>query len=98
VKRVVFHPDAAQEARDAEDYYEALRPGLGADFRADVQARLADIQMYPEWYGIDSGRIRGCLLRRCPYSVLYEELTQNFWIAAVAHHSRRPKYLSKRRP
>lgn len=98
MKPVVFHPDAAQEARDAEDYYETLRTGLGADFRADVEARLTDIQANPEWYGIVSGRIRNCLLRRFPYSIYYEELTQNIWIAAVAHHSRRPRYWSKRRP
>jgi hypothetical protein len=98
VKPVVFHADAAQEARDARDYYEKLRTGLGDEFKADVDACLAGIQTNPEWYAIVSGRIRNCLLRRFPYSIYYEEFENEIWIAAVAHHSRRPKYWSKRRP
>jgi hypothetical protein len=37
VKPTEFHPDAAQEANDAVDYYDGLRPGLGDDFRAELE-------------------------------------------------------------
>jgi plasmid stabilization system protein ParE len=98
VKPVVFHPDAGQEARDARDYYEALREGLGDDFKGEVDAALARIQKNPELHGAVLRAIRNCLLHRFPYSIYYEELDDQIWIAAVAHHSRRPKYWSKRRP
>jgi len=38
LKPVDFHPDAAQEANDAVDYYDMLRPGLGDDFRTELAA------------------------------------------------------------
>ena len=48
MKPVEFHPDAAQEANDAVDYYEALPAGLGDDFRAELDAALARIQQNPQ--------------------------------------------------
>jgi hypothetical protein len=72
---IEFHPDAAQEASDAVDYYEGLRPGLGDDFRAELDAALNRIQQNPKLYAVQSGAIRVCPLHRFPYSVYYEELT-----------------------
>jgi plasmid stabilization system protein ParE len=98
VKPIVFHPDAAQEARDIADYYERLRAGLGDDFRADLEAALARIQQNPQLYPAESGSIRVCPLHRFPYSVYYEEFTDRIWVAAVGHQSRRPGYWARRRP
>ncbi len=50
-----FHPDAAQEANDAVDYYDGLRPGLGDDFQAELDAALARIQQSPQLYAAESG-------------------------------------------
>jgi len=58
VKPIDFHPDAAQEANDAVDYYDGLRPGLGDDFRADLDAALSRIQQNPQLYAAESGSIR----------------------------------------
>lgn len=93
-----FHPDAAQEANDAVDYYDGVRDGLGNDFRAELAAALARIQQNPAMYAVESGAIRVCPLRRFPYSVYYQERTDRIWVAAVGHQSRRPGYWSRRRP
>jgi plasmid stabilization system protein ParE len=98
VNPVEFHPDAAQEANDAVDYYEGVRPGLGDDFRAELDAALARIQQNPKMYAAEAGAIRVCPLHRFPYSVYYEELTDRIWVAAVGHQSRRPGYWTRRRP
>jgi hypothetical protein len=98
VKPIVFHPDAAQEAREAAEYYERLRAGLGDDFRAELDAALARIQQDPQLYAAESGSVRICPLRRFPYSVYYEELADRIWVAAVGHQSRRPGYWARRRP
>ncbi len=37
-------------------------------------------------------------LHRFPYSVIYEELADHIWVAAVGHHSRQPGYWACRRP
>jgi hypothetical protein len=98
VKPIVFHPDAAQEARDAADYYDGLRPGLGDDFRTELAAALNRIQQNPQLYAAESGSVRNCPLHGFPYSVLYEELVDRIWVAAVAHQSRRPGYWIRRSP
>jgi len=98
MKPVEFHPDAAEEARDAVAYYEAKRPGLGDDFRAELEAALVLIQQSPQMYAIESGAVRLCPLHRFPFSIYYEELTDRIWIAAVAHQRRRPGYWARRRP
>ncbi len=41
MKPIDFHPDAAQEANDAVDYYDGLRPGLGDDFRVELDLKQA---------------------------------------------------------
>jgi hypothetical protein len=98
VNRIDFHPDAAQEANDAVDFYDQVRMGLGEDFRTELHAALARILQNPELYGIEAGAIRVCRLHRFPYSVYYETLVDCIWVAAVAHQSRRPGYWSGRRP
>ena len=98
MKPIVFHPDAAREARDAVDYYEGVRPGLGDDFQAELDAALARIQQNPQLYAAESDSIRICPLRRFPYSVYYEELVDRIWVATVGHQHRRPGYWSRRRP
>ncbi len=35
--RLVLHPDAVAEATAAGDWYDAQRPGLGADFAGELE-------------------------------------------------------------
>ena len=98
MKPVEFHPAAFREARAAALRYESLRTGLGADFRAELAAALNRVQQNPQLYAAESGAIRMCLLHRFPYSIVYEELADRVWVAAVAHQSRRPGYWKRRRP
>jgi len=92
VKPTDFHPDAAQEANDAVDYYDGLRSGLGDDFRAELDAALVRIRQNPLLYATEVGSIRVCPLHRFPYSVYYAELADRIWVAAIGHQSRRPRY------
>jgi hypothetical protein len=98
MKPVDFHPDAADEAREAVDYYNGLRAGLGDDFRAELDAALARIQQNPQLYAVERGSIRVCPLHRFPYAIYYEELVDRLWVAAVGQLNRRPGYWSRRRP
>lgn len=97
MKPIEFHPDAAEEARSAVDRYESIRPGLGADFQAELSAALGRIRGNPQLYAAESGSIRVCPLHRFPYSVFYEELDDRIWVAAVGHNRRRPGYWARRR-
>ena len=92
-----FHPDAAQEANDAVDYYGALQIGLGDDFRVELNAALVRMRRNPELYALESGSIRIGMLHRFPYSVYFAVLGDRIWVAAIGHQSRRPGYWMRRR-
>ncbi len=98
MKPAIFHPDAALEARQAASRYEERREGLGEEFRDELKATLARVQDNPLLYAVESGALRMAPLHRFPYSLVYEDLPDHVWIAAVAHASRRPGYWSRRRP
>ena len=91
-----FHPEAAQEANDAVDYYGEKQIGLGDDFRVELDAALVRILRNPEMYAVESGAIRVCSLRRFPYSLYFAVLAGRIWVAAVGHQSRRPGYWGHR--
>lgn len=93
-----FHPDAAAEAREAGRRYDGIQPVLGEEFRDELNAALTRIRDNPLMYAAESGSVRIAPLHRFPYSLVYEDLADRVWIAAVAHQSRRPGYWSQRRP
>ena len=97
MKPIVFHPDAAEEAREAAAHYEAIRVELGAGFKAELEAALARISDNPLLYAAESGSMRVCPLHRFPYSLFYQDLEDRIWVAAVGHHQRRPGYWQRRR-
>ena len=97
MKSAEFHPDAAEEAREAAAYYEDIRVGLGTDFQAELDAALLRIRSNPLLYAAESGTVRVCPLQRFPYSVFYEDQADRVWVAAVGHHRRRPGYWARRR-
>jgi plasmid stabilization system protein ParE len=98
MKPVKFHPDAAEEARAAAAHYEGIRAGLGVDYQAELAAALARIRDNPLLYAVESKTIRVCPLRRFPYLIFYEDLTDRVWVAAIGHQRRQPGYWSRRRP
>jgi hypothetical protein len=97
MKPIYFHPDANFEAEEAADRYEAIRLGLGKDFRDELLAAVSRVRHNPLLYAVEEGSIRIAPLHRFPYSLIYEELTDQIWVAAVAHQSRRPGYWRRRR-
>jgi hypothetical protein len=98
VKIVDFHPEAGEEAHKAALHYASIRPELGEDFRTELGNALARIQDNPLMYAAEARSCRIAPLHRFPYGVIYKDLPDQIWIAAVAHHSRRPGYWSRRRP
>lgn len=96
---VTLHENAEAELREALDYYAKQRVGLDGEFRRAFEAALARICENPLAYAIeeDTG-IRYCPLRRFPYMLVYVDLGQQIWVAAVSHQRRHPRYWSWRHP
>jgi toxin ParE1/3/4 len=99
VKPATLHADAEAELWEALDHYEAKRAGLGGEFRREFEAALQRVRENPLGYALeDDSGIRYCPLHRFPYTLVYVELHDQIWVAAVAHQHRRPRYWSRRRP
>jgi toxin ParE1/3/4 len=96
---VVFDSEAKAEFEAAAAYYEAQRTGLGDDFVAEVEQAVQRIAQAPRsfpTYGTSG--LRKCVLRRFSYNILFLELNDHIWIAAVAHQRRQPGYWAHRKP
>ena len=99
MKPVIFHRETEAELRAAVAWYEGQRAGLGVDFQAKVEEAVAAIQSKPARHPRYKGKdIRKCRVKRFPYTVYFLELDDVIWLAAVAHHKRRPDYWATRDP
>ncbi len=98
MKPYEFHPEALDDAIEARAFLERQQPGLGSAFDQEVTAAIQLIRSHPLLYPVERGRVRRCLLKRFRYSILFADLPGRIWIAAVAHHKRRPDYWHHRRP
>ncbi|MFM6926053.1 MAG: type II toxin-antitoxin system RelE/ParE family toxin [Ferruginibacter sp.] len=65
---------AADDTKEAYDYYEEIQTGLGDRFLAEVLVRFNEISHHPQYYGfIDAQHsIRDVKLKSFPYLVVYE--------------------------
>lgn len=99
MKPATLHAHAEAELREALEYYEKQRPGLGGEFLREFEAALQRVRENPHAYAAeDDPGIRSCPLRRFPYTLVYVEIVDHVWVAAVAHQRRRPRYWARRRP
>jgi plasmid stabilization system protein ParE len=88
--RVTVTAAAESELADAVDYCNALRPGLGSAFVAEVRRAFARIEAYPDAWPPFSPAARRCLLDRFPYGVLYRVSGRDILVGAVMHLGRDP--------
>jgi plasmid stabilization system protein ParE len=96
--KLVIVPAALVELGDAADFYSAtanLELGLAfvAEFERGVNAILAN----PKVGAVFRGARRRYLLRRFPYSIIYQVNSDDIRIIAVAHQRRRPGYWAGRK-
>jgi len=90
MKPVRILPEAVQELQETYSYYQALKAGLGREFKAEFESALARISQFPEAWPRFSKRTRRYILKRFPYSILYRELRYAISDYAVTHLKRRP--------
>lgn len=90
--RVLFDKLAKQQLDDASEYYELQMPRLGARFRKEVRSAIRRIREYPDAWTREKGDVRGYLLHKFPYKILYSIEKDYIYIIAIAHRHRRPDY------
>ena len=94
--KVIYHPAARAELRDAAAYYEANRYGLGRKFLAAVDEAVAHICGHPQMGAVIHSPYRRFLVRKFPYGIIYRETGDTIYIVAVMHLRRKPAYWMSR--
>jgi plasmid stabilization system protein ParE len=89
---------ASEEWAGATRWYEARRPGLGAEFHDAVVAAIARIETHPDIGALSTRRplTRELTLTRFPYKLVYRVRSEYLYVVAVAHAKRRPGYWRQR--
>jgi plasmid stabilization system protein ParE len=83
---VRFTPGAATDIERANQWYEAERAGLGAEFQIELWRVLDLLVTMPEMGPIAQRDLRRVLLRRFPHAAYYRIVGTVLEIRACLHH------------
>ncbi len=87
---LILKPQAVLMARDAYQWYEDQRHGLGELFLTELDSCLKKIQTNPTANSKVVKNYRQGILRRFPYVIVYEILHKEIIILSIFHTRRNP--------
>ena len=90
--RLEFHPEAELELIEAAERYELQVPGLGERFGTEVRHATDLLLEHPGLGHPLDPDLRGLVLNRFPFTLIYSTSPEVLSIVVVAHQSRRPGY------
>ena len=89
---VEFHPEAQTDYLSALSWYQSRSPRTAARFETEMERMLNLIASSPEMFPPYDPEHRFVVLRRFPYSVIYQTLPGKVYVIAVAHSNRLARY------
>jgi toxin ParE1/3/4 len=89
---VVFHPAADAEYEDAVRWYRDRDESAADRFEADVAHSLDLVRRQPESFPRYDDDHRFVVLRKFPYTVVYQVHPDHVFVIAVARNGRAPGY------
>ena len=93
---VRFHPEAQDEYDAALIWYRARSARAARRFEIEIESVLGQIGANPDFFPMYDDEHRFALLRRYPYSIVFQTRHECVYIIAVAHSSRSPGYWEDR--
>lgn len=90
--KLIFHPEARLEFREAIAYYESQTPGLGRRLKNEIAASLDKIARHPFAGALVYSDIRRQVTLRFPYAIFYTVESTTIYVIAISHNSREPRY------
>lgn len=95
-RSVRFHPEAAEEAEAAAEWYRARSIEAAAGFVAELSYAIERIEELPGTWPSYVADTRRFVFRVYPFNVVYRILDDEIQIVAVAHARRKPGYWIER--
>jgi plasmid stabilization system protein ParE len=96
--QLTLAPEVEQDVSEAYSWYDERRIGLGEEFLTCVDAGIQSICRNPEMHPIVYKNYRRGMVRRFPYSIFYEHISNTVIIYAVFHTSQNPLKWHRRIP
>jgi toxin ParE1/3/4 len=99
LKPVRLHPEAQIELQESVEFYrERAGEQWATRFKGRIAESLAAIQANPERHppAADFPETRKIRLHQFPFSLIYIDRPNYYWVVAVVHGSRRPGYWKSR--
>jgi toxin ParE1/3/4 len=87
---LIVAPEAEADLKQASQWYELQREGLGKDFLNHVEKIFDRISFSPEIHAITYRNVRQTLVRKFPYVVCYIFEQDRIDVIAVFHGHRDP--------
>lgn len=85
-------PEVEGDLRDAFEWYEQHRRGLGEEFLSCVEVILQQVSRTPSRLPRIRGAWRRAIVRRFPFAVYYRQYDERtIFVLAVLHHARHPE-------
>jgi hypothetical protein len=97
--QVYLLEEAQMDVRVAQDYYNAVLPGLGKRFLLDFKLTVKKIKTNPFSFGSRHESFRTANFKIFPYQIHYliQEADLKIILFAVLHGFRNPNYIKGRR-
>lgn len=90
-------PVAVQMAKNAYDWYEEQKEGLGNLFLSELSRCYTKLEKNPLFYQKLKKNYRHLVLNKFPYVLIFEIIEYEIIIFAVFHTSRSPKFKFKKK-
>ncbi|MEQ1887428.1 MAG: type II toxin-antitoxin system RelE/ParE family toxin [Bryobacteraceae bacterium] len=91
-----FAPEVQGDLREAFQWYEQARPGLGERFLLAVEDALDFLAAKPQIYARVFEDCRRAFVRGFPYSIYYEQVGDHIFVYGILHSARDAKNWQKR--
>ena len=95
--KLIIKPFAEEDAKDAANWYNEKREGLGNEFLLALEAALNAIQRNPNHYQVVYKGLKRALTVRFPYGIFFTVEGDTIYVLAIVHTSRSPKVWKKRK-
>ena len=91
-----FTPEADAELTEARQWYSHHRKDLDLEFMECIEFALSQIGSNPRLFPVVNGSLRRAVVRRFPFTILYEVIADEIQIIAVFHSRRNPEVWRER--